>query len=291
MSLHILTPGPLALVEDLGRPGFAHLGVSASGALDRSALRLANRLVGNPQDAAGIEITMGLLEARFDAPTWFAITGAEGDVLLVRDGMPASSVPLAVATHAEAGDRIEFGPARHGVRFYLSIRGGIDGAPTLGSRSSDTLSGLGPAPLSAGQTLALGVEPERAIPSADALTVWAPTDDTVVIDVVEGPRTDRFDTHTRHAFFETTWSMSASSNRVGARLDGPPLPVARGAELPSEGMVAGSIQIPPSGLPTILLADHPVTGGYPVIAVVSDASLDAFAQVRPGQHVRFRHAH
>lgn len=291
MSLHVLAPGPLALVEDLGRPGFAHLGVSASGALDRASLQLANRLVGNPHDAAGLEITMGLFHARFDAPAWFSVTGAEGDVVLVRDGAPSASVPLAVATHAEPGDRIEFGPARHGVRFYLAVRGGLDAPSTLGSRSSDTLSGLGPRPLSAGQTLEFGSEPEQAIPAADALIVWAPTDDTVVIDVIEGPRTDRFGADAREAFFETTWSMSASSNRVGARLDGTPLALSRGAELPSEGMVAGSIQIPPSGLPTILLADHPVTGGYPVIAVVADASLDALAQVRPGQHVRFRHAH
>ena len=160
----------------------------------------------------------------------------------------------------------------------------------LGSSSTDTLSGLGPAPLVAGEVIGVGDAASVPIPALDPLTLWAPTDGAVDIMAHTGPRADSFARAAVAAFFEQEWSVSADSNRIGLRLTGPVLASRTDVELPSEGMLAGSVQVPPSGQPTVLLADHPVTGGYPVIAVVADASLDAFAQLRPGQKVRFRHA-
>ena len=157
-------------------------------------------------------------------------------------------------------------------------------------RSTDTLSGLGPAPLAAGDVLGVGDIASAPIPALDPLTLWAPTDGAVDIQAYPGPRADGFTPAAVAAFFEEEWTVSADSNRIGLRLTGPVLDRRGADELPSEGMLAGSVQVPPSGLPTVLLADHPVTGGYPVIAVVADAALDAFAQLRPGQKVRFRHA-
>ncbi|MEJ3404493.1 biotin-dependent carboxyltransferase family protein [Rathayibacter sp. YIM 133350] len=281
----VLEAGPLSLVQDLGRPGLAHLGVTGSGALDRAAHRLANRLVGNAESAATIEVTLGGLEVRFEAPEWFAVTGAWGRVTL--DGV---EIRVDVATRAAAGSLLRLGPAEHGVRYYLAVRGGIDVPPVLGSRSADTLSGIGPAALTAGRQLAAGHEASDPVPALDPLTLWPPADVLVEIAAHPGPRADWFTPASLDAFFEQEWSVSAESNRVGSRLLGTPLERSRSGELASEGMLAGSVQVPPSGLPTVLLADHPVTGGYPVIAVVADAALDAFAQLRPGQRIHFRHA-
>ncbi|MEL4320526.1 biotin-dependent carboxyltransferase family protein [Leifsonia sp. YIM 134122] len=284
-TITVVDAGPLSLVQDLGRPGFAHLGVGASGALDRGALRLANRLVGNPEGAPGIEVTLGGLRLRVGEPIWFAVTGAWGPVLL--DGRRIS---LDEARRAASGSVIEFGTAEHGLRYYLAVRGGLGTEVVLGSSSTDTLSGLGPAPLSAGDVIGVGAMESAPIPALDPLTLWAPTDGAVDIQAHTGPRADGFAPAAVAAFFEEEWSVSVDSNRIGLRLTGPVLARRGDGELPSEGMLAGSVQVAPSGQPTVLLADHPVTGGYPVIAVVTDASLDTFAQLRPGQKVRFRHA-
>ncbi|MET0976220.1 MAG: biotin-dependent carboxyltransferase family protein [Leifsonia sp.] len=284
-AISVLASGPLSLVQDLGRPGLAHLGVGRSGALDRGALRLANRLVGNAERAAGVEVAVGGLEVRFESPTWFAVTGAWGPVEL--DGV---RVPLDDATLAPSGSTLRIATAERGLRYYLAVRGGIDVPPVLGSRSTDTLSGIGPRPIAAGDVLTVGEAASVPIPAIDPLVLWAPSDAAVDVAAHVGPRADWFTPMALAAFFEQDWTVSADSNRVGLRLLGAVLERARPGELPSEGMLAGSIQVPPSGMPTVLLADHPVTGGYPVIAVVADASLDAFAQLRPGQAVRFRHA-
>lgn len=287
-TLHVLEPGPLTLVEDLGRPGHAHLGVTASGTLDRGALRLANRLVGNPEGAAGLEVTVGGLRVRFGGGSWFALSGAWGDANLVGDGRSMPVRP-SFATFADDGAVLDIPPASHGLRYLFAVRGGIDVPPVLESRSADTLSGLGPGVLAAGDVIRIGPEPEQPPPPADSLTVWSPPDGVVEVALLPGPRTDRLTESSRVRLYEQLWTVSAQSNRVGARLEGEPLETVTSEELPSEGMVAGAMQLPPSGQPTVLLADHPVTGGYPVIAVVADSALDAFAQLRPGQSVRFRH--
>ncbi|WP_353807415.1 biotin-dependent carboxyltransferase family protein [Agromyces sp. SYSU T00194] len=284
--LTVLEPGPLTLVEDRGRPGWAHLGVGGSGAADRAALGLANRLVGNAPQAAALECTVGGLRLRLDDGGWFAVTGAWGEVAL--DGAP---VHPETATRAAPGAELVLPIAAHGLRYVVAVRGGIAVPRVLGSRSRDTLAGLGPAPLAAGDVLPVGDEVAGAIPVVDSLTRWAPVDDEVVAELAPGPRADWFTDAARLALFETDWRVSPRSDRIGVRLEGPALERLVPGELASEGVVRGSVQVPPEGTPTVLLADHPVTGGYPVIAVVSDASVDRFAQLRPGQTVRFRHGH
>lgn len=299
-GLCVLRPGPLALVEDLGRPGLAAVGVSPSGALDRGALGLANRLVGNPADAAGLELVLGGFAARFESAAWFAVTGAATRVIL--DG---HLVDPDTAVHASEGAELRIAPPAAGVRSYLAVRGGIAVEAVLGSRSRDTLSGLGPAPLAEGDLVPFGAEPVASVPAIDFVPTADLGDGPVEVRAHRGPRADWFTPAAVDAFFSVEWRASADGDRVGLRLDPPRLPAhARGVEpappllleravrdeLPSEPMVAGAVQVSPDGRPTVLLADHPVTGGYPVIAVVAARSLDAFAQLRPGQPVHFRHA-
>ncbi|WP_426625172.1 biotin-dependent carboxyltransferase family protein [Leifsonia sp. McL0607] len=299
-AVRVVEPGPLALVEDLGRPGHAAVGVSRSGALDRGALGLANRLVGNVESAACVEILLGGFAARFEAPAWFAVTGAPSRLFL--DGRP---VDAHTAVHAAAGALLRIAQPAAGMRTYLAVRGGIEVEAVLGSRSRDTLSGLGPAPLWEGDLLPIGAEPATPVPAVDFVPLVGPGEALVEVRAHRGPRADWFTSAALHAFFTTEWRVSADGDRVGVRLDPPRVPAhAAGVEpappvlleravtreLPSEPMVAGAVQVSPDGRPTVLLADHPVTGGYPVIAVIADRSLDTFAQLRPGNTVLFRHA-
>ncbi|GAA1787226.1 biotin-dependent carboxyltransferase family protein [Agromyces lapidis] len=285
-ALVVETPGPLALVEDLGRPGFAHLGVTGSGALDRGAARLANRLVGNPDGAAIVEVLVGGFRARFTGGAcWFAVTGAWGAVALDgRDVAPYTAV------RAPDGGVLELGPAVRGLRYSLAVRGGVDEPPVLGSRSRDTLAGLGPEPLGPGRVLAIGAEPGASVPLIDQEAAFAPPDGAVTVALRPGPRTDWFTDAAQATLFEAPWRLSEQADRIGARLVGPALARREAGELASEATVPGSVQVAGDGRPTILLADRPVTGGYPVIAIVADSSLDAVAQSRPGQELRFRHA-
>ena len=273
-SLTVLEPGPLATIQDRGRAGQAALGVPASGACDRASYSLANRLVGNPVGAATLEVTYGGLVVHADTDLVVAITGA-----------PCTGVPLNAPTTLRAGQVLRLGAPSSGLRTYVAVRGGIDVPAVLGSRSTDLLSGLGPAPLVANQTLPVGsaVQP---MPGVDLAPVAHPADGNVVLRVTPGPRRDWFTDAGWASLVSQVYAVSSNSNRVGVRLDGVPLERARTGELASEGMAHGAIQIPPSGTPVIFLADHPVTGGYPVIAYVATADLDACAQVRPGQPVR-----
>ena len=283
--LHVEQSGASALVEDLGRPGLAHLGVATSGALDRGALALANRLVGNPDGAAGLELLVGGFRARFEGEAWFAVTGAWGPVSL--DGHP---VPPYTAARARDGAVLEVGTAARGIRYVLAVRGGIEATAVLGSRSRDTLAGLGPEPVVAGQDLVIGAEPAASVPVVDQDVAFPPSAGVVTLALLPGPRTDWFTDAAGAVLFESPWRLSEHADRIGARLVGPALERRRTGELLSEATVPGSIQVAGDGQPTILLADRPVTGGYPVIAIVAPGSLDAVAQVRPGQEVRFRHA-
>ncbi len=282
MTLHVEASGALALVQDAGRPGLARLGVGAAGAMDRAAFSLANRLVGNPSDVAAIELLLGGMRLRFVRRTWFAVTGAWGEVTL--DG---ARVEPHTATLAAPGAILALGAAEHGIRYYVAVRGGIAVPPALGSRSRDTLAGLGPLALSAGDLLPLGPEPVDPIPSVDVVPIDPPSAATAELELLPGPRRDWF-TDGAWQRMLGDWSVSARSDRTGIRLEGPALDRIVDGELASEGMVHGGIQVSPDGAPTVLGPDHPVTGGYPVIGVVTDASLDALAQLRPGQRVRFR---
>lgn len=273
--LEVLSKGPLATVQDTGRFGYAHLGVSRSGALDRPALTRANRLVGNPPTAAGLELSLGRFTARFNAAAQLTVTGATAPVSV--DGEPVSGV-----FEVRAGQTVAIGAPTHGMHCYLAVSGGIDVSPVLGSRSTDTLSGLGPAPLQVGDRLAFGflaTQPGEALPEAQE-EYGAP----VRVRVRLGPREDWF-----RSAEELTWNRytMGMANRVGARLNGPALSRAVAAELPSEGLVAGAVQVPGNGKPIVFLADHPTTGGYPVIAVVHPEDLPLIAQARPGASVVF----
>ena len=278
--------GALTLVEDLGRRGYAHLGVPRSGALDRGAARLANRLVGNPDAHAVLEVLAGGFRARFEGgETWFAVTGAWGSATL--DGRRVAPY---TAARARDGSVLELGPAERGIRYVLAVRGGIDEPAELGSRSRDTLAGLGPEPVAPGRVLAIGPEPGASVPLIDQEAAFPPPDSHVTLALMPGPRADWFTDVARGALFDGAWRVTEHADRIGVRLAGAPLARRVEGELASEATVPGSIQVAGDGLPTILLADRPVTGGYPVIAIVAQSSLDAVAQVRPGQEVRFRHA-
>ncbi|QFG21019.1 biotin-dependent carboxyltransferase family protein [Actinomadura sp. WMMB 499] len=280
--IEIVRPGPLATVQDLGRPGLAHLGVPRSGAADERALRLANRLVGNPEGAAGVELTLGGAALRFHRGAWIAVTGA---VVPLRIGGRAhwTNAPC----HVPCGALVEFGLPLSGLRSYLAVRGGVAAGEVLGSRSTDLLSGLGPAPLRVGERLPLGPVTGLA-PITVNVAPGVPLPETPVLRVLPGPRDDWFAPDALRTLTAAVYEVSPDSNRVGVRLDGPALRRSREGEPGSEGMVTGAVQVPPSGLPIVFLADHPTTGGYPVIAVLASASVPDAAQLRPGQRVRFR---
>lgn len=278
MTLHVVESGTLTTVQDAGRVGHAHLGVPRAGPLDRPAAALANRLVGNPAGAAVLEVTLGGLRVRTSEARWIAVTGAAVSVSVdgvARDHTRAEWLP------AEA--TLELGTPVSGVRSYVAVAGAIAVEPVLGSRATDTLAWVGPDRVRNGARLPVG----------------RPTGHPVALDtprpprpgrlrVLPGPRDDWFTPGAIDALCDTSYVVEADSNRIGLRLDGPPLERRRDGELASEGMVLGSVQVPPSGRPVVFLADHPPTGGYPVIGVVHPDDLWQCGQLRPGETVRFR---
>ncbi|OUC98868.1 allophanate hydrolase [Streptosporangium minutum] len=350
-------PGPYATVQDLGRPGYGHLGVPRSGAADAPSLRLANRLVGNPEGAAGIELTFGGACLRFTSGAWAAVTGAPCPVELRTAGPPATGLPAtglpdtglpdtglrtgelpgtglpstelrtgelpstgfrtgelpstglpggagreglppggpgprtrAVGPYAPvwvpAGGELRVGTPPVGLRTYVAVRGGLDTPLVMGSRSTDSLSGLGPPPLRPGTVLPVGPTGALSAINVDAAPPTAAPPE--VLRILPGPRDDWFVPGALAALCAGPYRVSQDSNRVGVRLEGARLERVHDGELPSEGMVAGALQVPPDGLPIVFLADHPPTGGYPVIAVLVSADLAGAAQLRPGDRVRFR---
>ncbi|XTR51209.1 5-oxoprolinase/urea amidolyase family protein [Pseudarthrobacter sp. So.54] len=294
-GLRIVSPGLQSLIQDLGRYGHSGLGVSAAGALDRASLRRANRLVGNAPSAAAVETVAGGLSVQAVGDQVLAVTGAPSDLSIEtpagEDHEPAwRSVPMATPFALLDGEILRLGAPESGFRSYLAVRGGVDTAPVLGSRSTDTMSGIGPAPLAAGQLFAAGGEAESGVVGHPELQPDFPGAGVTVLDVVPGPRADWFDAAALASFCGQDWEVKPQSNRVGMRLQGTPLQRTRQGELASEGTVAGALQVPPEGLPVLFLADHPITGGYPVIAVVIDSQLDLAAQVPIGGKIRFRWA-
>jgi biotin-dependent carboxylase-like uncharacterized protein len=253
-----------------------------AGAADPDSFRLANRAVGNPEAAAAIETTFGGLHVRARGGVFAAVTGAP---------VPMTVNGRAVAPYSvfrvPDGAELRMGVPSAGLRSYLAVRGGIAVPPVLGSRSTDTLSGLGPAPLEPGDLLPIGPAPRRD-PVLDVLPVAPPPADDIALRAVPGPRADWLAPGALDVLFGAPYEVTSEIDRVGMRLDGPRLAHAGRGELPSEGTVTGALQVPPSGRPVLFLADHPVTGGYPVIAVVVSADIGRAAQARPGQRLRFR---
>lgn len=284
-GIRVIEAGLLATVQDLGRSGRAAWGISRSGALDRTAHRRAQRLVGNPEDVAGLEITLGGFRAVAGADLWIALTGAVGPAAL--DGRPLDRNRPVLWP---AGAELDIGWFTAGARAYLAVRGGVDVPPVAGSRATDTLAGLGPARLATGDVLPVGESPRTPVPVVDLAPWSAPDAGILDIALAPGPRADWFSPDAVARLYAEEWTVSAEADRAGVRLDGPELPRVRTGELASEGMVPGAVQVPPMGGPVVFLADGPVSGGYPVIAVVADESLDLFGQAAPGTRVRFRHA-
>lgn len=263
-TLTVVVAGVATTVQDHGRAGLAALGVPRSGAVDAGLHDLVNRLVGNPLDAATLE-TAGGLVVTSGGPIVIAASGEDGPRSLT------------------AGQVVHVDPAPGEQWAYLAVRGGIAVDPVLGSRSRDTLSGLGPLPPRPGAELPVGADPGTPLATDNAprrirtgvvsVRIWA------------GPRADWFDAGAIGALMSGAWAVSRDVSRVGVRLDGPLL-ARRRDELPSEPLVLGAIQVPPDGRPVVMLPDHPTTGGYPVIGVVDAGDVGSLAQARPGTAVR-----
>lgn len=274
----VRTSAPI-LLQDLGRPGFADLGVPTSGAFDRGAATLAQRLVGNPESAVGLEVTLGAVVLRTDTTVTVAVTGADADLHL---GGRAVAVNEVVSW--PAGDLLHIGTVHAGVRNYLAVRGGFAVAATLGSAATDVLSGLGPAPLHTGSAIALALAP-AAPPALSHAPVLRR--DRTALRIRFGPRSDWFEPAAISALLGGEYEVTPDSNRVGLRLRGPHLRRSRSGELPSEPLQRGALQVPHNGQPIVMGPDHPTTGGYPVIGAVVSADWDVLAQLRPGERVRF----
>lgn len=290
MSLVVERVGAQALVVDLGRPGWAHIGVTGAGAVDRPAHRLAQRLVGNPEDAAGLEILLGGLALRCEQATTVALTGPPGGLEVHRPGGAVRRPGTHRAVRAAAGELVVVPPPTSGLRGYLAVSGGLAVPVVLGSRSADTLSGLGPAPLAVGDRLPVG--PAATRPAAVGPVAASVVPDRVELRLRLGPRDDWLQ-DPRTLLRGTRWTVAPSGDRVGVRLEPDGAGFARAAahrdeELPSEGLVTGAVQVPPDGRPVVFLADHPTTGGYPVVGVVEEDELPALAQARPGSSVWLR---
>jgi biotin-dependent carboxylase-like uncharacterized protein len=283
--IEILDVGLMATIQDLGRAGYGHLGVPTAGAMDAAALRMANRILGNPEGAAGIEMLLGRCAVRFlDAGT-FCLAGAPPSAKL--DGRPIAHASYQLAN---AGQVLAIGAAVFGTWTYLAVGGGVAVPAVMSSRSTDTLSGLGPAPLRAGARLSTGVADPLAAPfhDAPALAGGARAGERVQLEFYWGPREDRFTGRARELLCQHDWTVSQETDRTGTRLLGPALEFSDVRELASEALATGSIQVPPSGQPIIHLANHPTTGGYPVIGVLRHEHVGSLAQCPPGKVVNLR---
>ena len=280
--VEIVATGPLLLIQDLGRAGFARQGVARGGAFDRTNHRLAQRLVGNDVSAAGFEVTLGGMAFRCATDMTMAVTGAQ--VALTVDGR---ATPCNTSLDVRAGELVRLGRCLRGVRSYVAVGGGIIVEPTLGSRSTDVMSGLGPPVVARGDRLPVGSQP--AVRAQGSFSISLPDHhDQRILRVVPGPRGDWFVATALDTLCTVNYLVAPVSNRVGVRLNGPALDRINTRELPSEPTLAGAIQVPPNGFPLIIGPDGPVTGGYPVIAVVVADDVDMLAQVRPGDPLQFR---
>lgn len=284
--LRLIHPGLQSTVQDLGRKGYQADGVPEAGAVDPVALQVGNRLVGNPDTAAGVE--MALLGATFQAerPLVVALTGADMGPM-VGD----APVPMWEAFRLSAFDTLRFSGLRAGCRCYLTVAGGIDVDPVLGSRSTDLLGKLGPPPLAAGAVLPVGADrlPDHALVGRRLPAALRPEYGTEVeVRVVPGPQDDMFPAEALDILTGSAYTINQRSDRMGCRLDGPALPHRKGADIISDGMPLGGIQIPPDGKPILLLQGRQTMGGYAKIGVAVSPDVARIGQVVPGGKVRFR---
>ena len=273
-----------ALFQDAGRLSQLAQGVAASGAADMGAFRALNRLLGNPAGTAAVEIGAGPLKLRASRTCTLAVTGAARQITV--NGGPgfATHCPIPV----DAGDEIAIGAPRNGCYSYLGARGGFDVTPVLGRAATDTLAHIGPEALRAGGWIGLANGPAQALGPPEPVPPLPRPGALIVVDVIPGPRADWFPPETLALFTAQDWLVTPRSSRIGKRLEGTPLHRNDSRELPSEATMTGAIQVPHSGQPVLFLPDHPLTGGYPVIATVAADHLDLAAQVPPGARLRFR---
>jgi antagonist of KipI len=291
MTAIIQRAGFLTSVQDLGRTGFREFGVSTSGALDPFALRVANLLVGNDEGAAGLEITLGGLQLRLNDERVVAWCGGEFEVEIGSESLPAGHV-----ARLQAGDELKFGRAQIGCRCWLAISGGIDVPVVLGSRSTDlraNFGGFDGRALRDGDVIPLGPRPGSPIP-ATRISSWTAPRDWVspakpnpILRFVRGMDWIRFNASTLQRLTSEPFTVSPDSDRMGVRLTGPELSRADNVDLISEAVAPGTVQVPPSGQPILLLGDCQTIGGYPKIAHVVTVDLAIAAQVRAGDRVRF----
>lgn len=275
----VLEPGRLTSFQDLGREGFAHLGVPRAGAADSLSLRHANLLVGNPEGNAALEMTLTGPSLRFDTDAVIALTGGRLEACL--DDVP---VPMYQSVTVHPGQTLVCGPLFTGMRAYLAVAGGFSTSPVLDSASRDTLAGLGPSVLQGGETL--DIEP-RHLGQGWYLRTEPEFDDSVSLRVIAGPHPAWFAEGTFSEFLQSSFEIRNDSDRSGLRLAGSHLIRSMQGELHSQGMVCGAVQVPSDGHPIILLCNHGTTGGYPVIAVVIAADLPRLGQMRSGSSLRF----
>ena len=291
MTAIVQRAGFLTSVQDLGRTGFRQFGVSTSGALDPFALRVANLLVGNDEGAAGLEITLGGLQLRFEDERIVAWCGGEFDVQIGSRALPAGHV-----AHLQRGDELKFARAQIGCRCWLAISGGIDMPVVLGSRSTDLrakFGGIEGRALRDGDVIPLSKWPGSPTP-ATAISSWSAPHDWVsparrgpILRFIRGIDWERFNASTIQRFTIHEFTVSPDSDRMGVRLDGPELKREDETDLISEAVAPGTIQVPPSGKPILLLGDCQTIGGYPKIAHVITVDLGVAAQLRAGDRVRF----
>lgn len=288
-GVEVLEPGLLTTVQARGRAGYRRFGVPLAGPLDLQAHSEANRILGNPEDAATLECTVAGPTLRFAASVPFAVTGADLGAVLHRADLGEWPVPLGAPVRARAGNLLVFARRRTGARSYVALAGGIHVPIVLGSRATDVgagFGGFGGRPLRVGDALSLGPPADRP---PEATAAWKAPAARVTVRVVLGPQDDHFEEATRRRFLEERWRVAATSDRVGCRLEGPALAHRGPSEIASDGLVPGAIQVPPDGAPIVVMADGPTTGGYPKIATVVGADLPLLAQLVPGEgEVRFR---
>lgn len=287
-TLEILDPGLLTVVQDRGRYGFQRYGVPVSGAMDEFALRMANLMAGNGQDAAALETTVRGPKIEFHAATWIAVTGA--DISPEVDGQP---IPAWESVEIEAGSVLAFGDLRDGMRAYVAVNGGIDVPLVMGSRSTylkGRFGGLEGRALQAGDRLStLPADADAVLPKRLPKDYTAPVYGGIHrLRVVPGPQDHAFDANALSKFLTSRYRIHSDSDRMGYMLDGPKIEHREGADIVSDGNPPGAIQIHGDGIPRILLADRGTTGGYTKIATVASVDLSSLAQALPGQSVSFR---
>ena len=281
-SFEVIAPGMLTTVQDLGRPGYAYLGVSASGAADALSLRLGNLLVGNPESAAALEVTMIGGTYRFPEGAILAITGSDFGAQL-----NGEQIPVGKATDAAPNSVLRLSNASSGSRAYLCMRGGIRVPMFLGSASTHLLSGLGGVAgraLRTGDLLRIGREPIMSPRRALRKPTVIPRPK---LRVTLGAHAGRFTGEMRELFVSSSYTVTDQANRMGLRLHGAGLRTADPAGVLSQGVSCGSIQVTNAGQPLILFVEQQTTGGYPLIASVITVDLPSVGQLRPGDSVRF----